>query len=212
VALFSAESGALAIMPPVWLDEVICPLFTQFSNTTVASVVILPTIPAPYDVEPEGIVTFALLVIFWNVIVFVFEAFIEYATGVLDIELEESPGISTVKFLIVAPAPTVLKIVPDVVMVCPFPSNVPVNVVVTDSPAGIVISAVSLYEPEGPPQLLELRFTLSLKVFQLETENVYEGAAKAPIGKRVTINAKASSNVDARFRIFVFINFSFLKT
>jgi hypothetical protein len=97
-------------------------------------------------------------------------------------------------------------------MVCPFPSNVPVNVVVTDSPAGIVISAVSLYEPEGPPQLLELRFTLSLKVFQLETENVYEGAAKAPIGKSVTINAKASSNVDARFRIFVFINFSFLKT
>ena len=210
VTVLSDDTGTLAIRPPLWFAEVICPLFTQLLKTIDALVVTLPTIPAPYAVEPEGIVTFALFVIESNVMVVVLDAFISYTTGVLEIEVDESPGVSTVKFLMVAPAPILLNIVPDTVIVCPPPSNVPVNVSLKMASAETVVSALSLYEPDRPPyQLLP---TFLQKSSQLDTETTRVEAENAATGRIDTSNAKASSKVDARFKMFVFINFSFLKT
>jgi hypothetical protein len=161
-------------------------------------------------VEPEGIVTLALFVIESKVMVVVLDAFISYTTGVLEIAVDESPGVSTVKFLMVAPSPILLNIVPATVIVCPPPSNVPVNVSFRTALAETVVSEVSLYEPDRPPY--QLRFTFLQKSSQLETEVTLLGAENAAIGRTDTSNANASNKVDARVRSFVFINFSFLKT
>jgi hypothetical protein len=112
--------------------------------------------------------------------------------------------------LIVAPSPTFLNIVPDTVIVCPPPSNVPVNVSLRTALEETVVSAVSLYEPDSPPY--QLRFTFLQKSSQLDTLTTPLGAANAATGRIVTSNANTSNKVAARVRSFVFINFSFLKT